>query len=134
MSPCPAGVKPPFDVYLNAVAKTEGVDYTVADGAVVFPTALVKEGKLGFWRWFMGAFGIGTYRRNDVVDIRYDVRRAAAGRPRPAVRAAGRRRLGRSGQLGLGRRAAAGGERAADVPGAHRPQRPEDRPRRRATG
>ena len=70
--PLPPGVAPPFDVYLNAVARAEGVDYTVADGAIVFPTALVKEGKLGFWRWFMGAFGIGTYRRNDVIDIRYD--------------------------------------------------------------
>jgi hypothetical protein len=78
--PLPPGVKPPFDVYLNAVAKTEGVDYAVADGAIIFPATLVKEGKLGFWRWFMGAWGIGTYRRNDVIDIRYE----AGGQPQVA--------------------------------------------------
>ena len=23
------------------------------------------------WRWLLGAFGVGTYRQNDSVDIRY---------------------------------------------------------------
>ena len=69
--PLPLGVSQPFEVYLNAVAQTEGVDYTLSATAIIFPTALAKEGKLGFWRWFMGAWGIGSYRRNDVVDIRY---------------------------------------------------------------
>ena len=29
----------------------------------MFDRALVKEGRLGFWRWFLGAWGIGTYRK-----------------------------------------------------------------------
>ena len=40
---------------------------------LVFTRELVKEGKLGFWRWFLGAWGIGTYRRNDQVDVAWDV-------------------------------------------------------------
>ena len=33
----------------------------------------MQEGRLGFWRWFLGAWGIGTYRRDDVVDVRYEL-------------------------------------------------------------
>jgi len=40
----------------------------------------VKEGNLGFWRWFLGAWGIGTYKRNDQVDVAWDV----DGQPRVA--------------------------------------------------
>ena len=25
------------------------------------------------WRWLIGAFGVGTYRRDDQVDVRYEV-------------------------------------------------------------
>ena len=32
----------------------------------------MKEGELGFWRWFLGAWGIGTYRRNDQIDVTWD--------------------------------------------------------------
>lgn len=24
------------------------------------------------WRWLVGAFGVGTYRRNDSIDVRYE--------------------------------------------------------------
>ena len=34
---------------------------------------LVKEGKLGFWRWTSIVFGVaGTYRQNDSVDVVYE--------------------------------------------------------------
>ena len=36
---------------------------------LVFEADLAKEGKLGFWRWFWGAWGIGTYKKNDQVDV-----------------------------------------------------------------
>ncbi|MEY2516553.1 MAG: hypothetical protein QOJ89_3911 [bacterium] len=49
-----------------------GTDYDVVDRALVFDRELKKEGRLGFWRWFMGAFGVGTYRQNDSVDVSYD--------------------------------------------------------------
>jgi hypothetical protein len=47
---------------------------------LVFDRELRKEGRLGPWRWFLGAWGIGTYRQNDSVDVRY----AVEGRPQLA--------------------------------------------------
>ena len=73
----PANVRPPFDVYLNGVRQELGTDYQIHEGALVFDRPLAKEGRLGPWRWFLGAFGIGTYRQNDAVDVHYEV----AGRP-----------------------------------------------------
>jgi hypothetical protein len=69
----PPSVRPPFEVFVNGVRQQEGVDYDVRHGALLFRRELVQEGKLGFWRWFLGAWGIGTYRRNDVVDVRYEL-------------------------------------------------------------
>src|SRR3954468_16072099 len=71
--PLPAGVREPFTVYVNGVKQELGRDYRVADGQLVFPKELVREGRLGFWRWFLGAWGIGTYGRNDQVDVAWDV-------------------------------------------------------------
>ncbi|MEA2157333.1 MAG: hypothetical protein QOE11_3473 [Solirubrobacteraceae bacterium] len=65
-------MRAPFDVYVNGVPQTEGADYAVDDRRLVFEADLRKEGKLGFWRWFLGAFGVGTYRQNDSVDVRYE--------------------------------------------------------------
>jgi hypothetical protein len=28
---------------------------------------------VALWRWLVGAFGVGTYRRNDTVDVRYEL-------------------------------------------------------------
>ena len=67
----PAGVRPPLGVYVNGVELKEGSDFRFAGDELVVARELVKEGNLGFWRWFLGAFGIGSYRKNDVVDIRY---------------------------------------------------------------
>ena len=68
----PPGLKPPFEVYVNGVRQERGVDYEVRDDALHFEAALQKEGKLGFWRWFLGAWGVGTYRQNDSVDVSYE--------------------------------------------------------------
>jgi hypothetical protein len=76
----PTAVRPPYTVFVNGVAQREGVDYVVVDGFLEFHAALQKEEKLSVWRWFLGAFGIGTYGRNDQVDVTWDV----AGRPRIA--------------------------------------------------
>jgi hypothetical protein len=65
-------------VYVNGVHQEKGRDYQLVDGALVFERELKKEGNLGFWRWFLGAFGVGTYRQNDSVDVRYEV----GGQPR----------------------------------------------------
>lgn len=69
----PADVRSPFTVYVNGIKQRLGADFHVRDGALWFDKPLVKEGKLGFWRWFMGAFGIGTYGRNDEVDVSWHV-------------------------------------------------------------
>jgi hypothetical protein len=71
--PLPRAVRAPFEVYVNGVHQKEGTDYTVHDGALIFDRELKKEGKLGAWRWFLGAWGVGTYRQNDSVDVSYDV-------------------------------------------------------------
>jgi hypothetical protein len=73
----PPGVRPPFEVYANGVPQREGADYEVGDGVLLFDRPLAQEGRLGAWRWFLGAWGIGTYRKNDTIDVRYD----AGGRP-----------------------------------------------------
>ncbi len=78
--PLPRGVTSPFTVYLNGVRQEAGRDFQIRDGALVFPRELVKEGRLGFWKWFWGAWGIGTYGKNDQVDVSWEVE----GRPRVA--------------------------------------------------
>ncbi|MEA2169225.1 MAG: hypothetical protein QOF76_2525 [Solirubrobacteraceae bacterium] len=69
----PPGVRTPFSVYVNGVKQSEGSDYSVDGATLVFSRSLVKEGKLGFWKWFWGAFGIGHYGRNDEVDVSWSV-------------------------------------------------------------
>ena len=59
-------------MYVNGVHQKQGADYDVVDRSLVFERELKKEGKLGFWRWFLGAWGVGTYRQNDSVDVSYD--------------------------------------------------------------
>jgi hypothetical protein len=59
-------------VRLPAGVQEAGRDYRVVRGALVFDRSLVKEGRLGLGRWVLGAFGIGTYGRNDEVDVAWD--------------------------------------------------------------
>lgn len=75
----PPGVRGPFEVYVNGVPQELGRDYRVRAGELLFERELVRQ-KLGLWAWFMGFWGIGTYKRNDEVDIRYE----AGGQPRVA--------------------------------------------------
>jgi hypothetical protein len=70
----PGGAEPPFNVFVNGVPQAEGADYTVQKGHLVFTKPLAKEGRLGFWRWLLMFLAIaGTYRRNDSVDVQYQV-------------------------------------------------------------
>ena len=69
----PAGVAPPFEVYVNGVVQREGADFHLRDGALVFARELRQEGRLGFWRWASIFVGIaGTYRQDDSVDVVYE--------------------------------------------------------------
>jgi hypothetical protein len=76
----PRGVREPYVVYVNGVRQHEGADYEVRGGVLEFERPLAKEGRLGFGRWFLGAWGIGTYRKNDQVDVAWEV----DGQPRVA--------------------------------------------------
>ena len=69
-----------IEVFVNGVRQARGTDYVVDGRALHFEAELRKEGKLGFWRWFLGAWGIGTYRQNDSVDVQYE----RGGRPQVA--------------------------------------------------
>ncbi len=68
----PRQIAPPFTVYRNGVLQSEGTDYTVRDGMLEFPAQLKKD-KISGWRWFVGAWGVGTYRQHDSIDVRYQL-------------------------------------------------------------
>ncbi len=76
----PRSIRPPFSVFVNGVPQREGSDFRVEDDVLIFGADLAKEGKLGFWRWFWGAWGIGTYRKDDKVDVAWEL----DGRPQVA--------------------------------------------------
>jgi hypothetical protein len=68
----PPGVRSPFHVYVNGVPQELGSDYRISGGELLFERELVQQ-KLGAKAWFLGFWGIGTYKRNDEVDVRYEV-------------------------------------------------------------
>jgi hypothetical protein len=60
-----------LEVYVNGVLQQPDVDYYVDRHAIVFDRALRRD-RLSGWRWFLGAWGVGTYRQDDTVDVRYE--------------------------------------------------------------
>jgi hypothetical protein len=76
----PREVREPYQVYLNGVPQQLGRDFAVRDGSLVFEQDLRKD-RISGWRWLLGAWGVGTYRQNDSVDVRYE---APDGSPRVA--------------------------------------------------
>jgi hypothetical protein len=68
----PPDVGDSYEVYLNGVRQRPGVDYLVKGHALIWDKELRKD-KVSGWRWFLGAWGVGTYRQNDSVDIRYEL-------------------------------------------------------------
>jgi hypothetical protein len=69
----PPDVVRPFEVYVNGVPQTEGIDFRIEGRTLVFDRELRTEGKLGFWRWTSIFVGVaGTYRQNDSVDVVYE--------------------------------------------------------------
>ena len=68
----PDGAERPIRVYVNGVEQTQGSDYSIRNGEIVFKRSIVKEGKVSRARWaamYMGLFG--TYRSNETIDIEY---------------------------------------------------------------
>ncbi len=70
--PLPDGVRSPFEVYVNGIKQELGEDYRVSEGELVFERELISQ-KLGLKAWLIGFWGIGTYKRNDEVDVRYEL-------------------------------------------------------------
>ena len=67
----PTDVRSPFDVFLNGVLQRPGEDYQVVDGWLIFEGDLKKD-KISGWRWALGAWGVGTYRQDDSIDVRWN--------------------------------------------------------------
>jgi hypothetical protein len=76
----PNDLRGPYEVYVNGVPQRLGADYVVREGSLVFERELRKD-RISGWRWLLGAWGVGTYRQDDSVDVRYE---AADGSPRVA--------------------------------------------------
>jgi hypothetical protein len=67
----PAGAEAPYVVYINGVEQSEGTDYRVAAGEIVFTRQIVKE-KVGTGRWLAMYLGLfGTYRKNETIDLQF---------------------------------------------------------------
>jgi hypothetical protein len=67
----PAGAEAPFAVFINGVQQSEGEDYRIDGGEVVFSRPIVKE-KIHTGRWlamYLGFFG--TYRKDEKVDLQF---------------------------------------------------------------
>ncbi len=68
----PRGAEPPIRVYVNGVEQTEGSDFRIRAGEIVFERPIVKEGKVGGLRWLAMLLGLfGTYRKHETVDVEY---------------------------------------------------------------
>jgi hypothetical protein len=76
----PDVVREPYEVFLNGVPQREGADYRVKGRTLMFDRELRKD-RISFTRWLLGAWGVGTYKQDDSVDVRYE---AADGTPRVA--------------------------------------------------
>lgn len=76
----PDEVREPYEVYVNGVHQRAGGDYQVKGRTLMFERELRKD-KISKRRWLLGAWGVGTYKQDDSVDVRYE---AADGSPRVA--------------------------------------------------
>ena len=67
----PTGAEPPFTVFVNGVEQSEGADYNVRAGEIVFTREIVKE-RVGTGRWLAMYLGLfGTYRKNETIDLQF---------------------------------------------------------------
>ena len=68
----PAGAEAPYVVFVNGVQQSEGTDYEVRAGELVFSREIVKE-KVGTGRWLAMYLGLfGTYRKNETIDLQFE--------------------------------------------------------------
>jgi hypothetical protein len=68
----PADTEEDFEVYVNGIRQHPDIDFQQDGRELIFDRALRRDHISG-WRWLLGAWGVGTYRQDDTVDIRYEV-------------------------------------------------------------
>ncbi|HEY1285391.1 MAG TPA: hypothetical protein VGF04_04830 [Solirubrobacterales bacterium] len=67
----PAGAEAPYTVFVNGIEQSEGVDWELRAGEIVFNREIVKE-TVGKGRWLAMYLGLfGTYRKNETVDLQF---------------------------------------------------------------
>jgi hypothetical protein len=76
----PHEVREPYEVFVNGVPQREGTDFQVKGRTLMFERELRKD-TISKRRWLLGAWGVGTYKQDDSVDVRYE---APDGSPRLA--------------------------------------------------
>jgi hypothetical protein len=68
----PGDVDGEFQVYVNGVLQEQDRDYEIDDRTLLFARLLMTD-RVSRWRWALGAWGVGTYRQDDTVDIVYEL-------------------------------------------------------------
>jgi hypothetical protein len=61
-----------FEVYVNGVPQYPDIDYAIDGHTLIFDRTLRKDHVSG-WRWLLGAWGVGTYKQDDTIDVRYQL-------------------------------------------------------------
>jgi len=70
----PPAVGETIEVYLNGVRQEPDTDFHRESDTLIFQRTL-RKARIAGWRWFPGAWGVGTYRHDAVVDVRLRGRR-----------------------------------------------------------
>ncbi len=67
----PEGAEAPVVVFINGVEQTEGDDYVLRDGNILFTREILKENKSGRRKLVMLLGVVGFYTPNETVDVQY---------------------------------------------------------------
>ena len=67
----PPEVREPYEVFVNGVPQREGEDFQAKGRTLMFERELRKD-HISKRRWLLGAWGVGTYKQDDSVDVRYE--------------------------------------------------------------
>lgn len=67
----PEGAESPIIVFINGVAQTEGEDYELSHGEIVFRRGILKETKSGRRKLIMMLGAIGFYNKHETIDVQF---------------------------------------------------------------
>lgn len=67
----PDAAERPFTVFISGIEQSEGVDYSIEAGEIVFSRPIIKE-KMDAGRWLAMYLGLfGTYRKDETIDLQF---------------------------------------------------------------